>query len=246
MDEAVRPGDGHLGIESRVLGHVCGEVDPRITALQTRLQCLINAASCYLGFCIHNFQVWSKQVQRPAQGIAAKVHHCAAACFRQLANFIIAVADLDAEVCIDARDLADPAVLQPVHAGRESRVVAIVEGLDQPLAAPVGSGLHGLGLIQIHRKWLLAQHMLAGLKRANTPFSMQIDRQRIVNEIDLRAGDQCLIGRVDCLHAMFRGKGLRPVLVASGKAGNRDAGDDACRVADSLWCNAGRAQDSDL
>ncbi len=61
---------------------------------------------------------------------------------------------------------------------------------------PAGAGRRGgdgLGLRRVQPDWLLAEHMLPGLERADGPRRMQMIGQGDVDRVDRRVGDERLV-----------------------------------------------------
>ena len=62
---------------------------------------------------------------------------------------------------------------------------AIVERFDHAFAGLLCCCKHGFGFDDVHRKRFFAQDMFARFQRLNRPFGMEIDRKRIVDQIDV-------------------------------------------------------------
>jgi hypothetical protein len=73
------------------------------------------------------------------------------------------------------------------------RVVAVAEGFFDVLAGPIAGDDQALDVFGRQAKGLLTQDVLARLHRADAPFQVQIVRQRDVDRVDLRIGEQRLI-----------------------------------------------------
>jgi hypothetical protein len=61
-------------------------------------------------------------------------------------------------------------------------------------AVGAGGGEHRLCVGRTHRQRLFAQHVLAGGAGLDRPFGMQVIRQRDIHRLDVRVGQQRLVG----------------------------------------------------
>ena len=74
--------------------------------------------------------------------------------------------------------------------------MAVVEPLEQVPPRLLGRRNHGLGLGRVHRKGLLAEHVLAGAEGRDRPARMFGGRQAVIDQIDGRIGQQRLVSLV--------------------------------------------------
>ena len=102
------------------------------------------------------------------------------------------------------------------------RMEAHHEGLDDAPAAAVAGRDDGLCFNGIEGDWLLAEHVLAGLECLHRPFDVQVVGQRVVDRLDLRIVEQCLIAAVAARNAEARGDVAGPLGIARGN-GRDDA-----------------------
>jgi hypothetical protein len=94
------------------------------------------------------------------------------------------------------------------------RVKAHHEGFhDMPLP---GHPAQPFRIRRIHADRLLAQHMLAGVHRRDSPLDMQVVGKRVVDGVDIGIGQKLLIGAVGLGNAEFRGRSLGPVRIPRG------------------------------
>ena len=122
---------------------------------------------------------------------------------------------------------------------------AVHEGFHHfELAMSRGHAGQLLGLGDRERNRLLAKHVLPGLERTDRPLHVEMVRQRIVDRVDVRVGEQILIRAVGLLDAQFCGDRLRPRHVA------RSNGRDGAKLAllsgrnDVYAADFGRTQNS--
>jgi len=83
-----------------------------------------------------------------------------------------------------------------------------------PICLPVAiaGGDEGAAFGDGHRDRLLAEDVLAGFRRANRPWDVQVIGQRVVDGFDFRVGEQLFIRSVGFGNAQIRGRlaGLFP------------------------------------
>ena len=132
-------------------------------------------------------------------------------------------------------ELADP---------REERVEGVVERLQHRDAGRLGSSGDLPGLGRVGRERLLRQHVLARLDGPEVPRAVQRVGQRVVDRLDLRVGQQVLVGLVDPLDAVLLRERGGPLRVAGGH-GHEAVPRGRGRLHDAELRDAGRAQDAD-
>ena len=99
---------------------------------------------------------------------------------------------------------------------RGERVVAPVERLgdDEPGA---GSGVgHARRLLLVRGEGLLAQHVLAGVERAQRPLAVQAVRERVVDRFDLGIGEKRAVAGVHPGNSVLLGELPGALRVAGG------------------------------
>ena len=93
-------------------------------------------------------------------------------------------------------------------------MVAPHERLGQDEALALGDVEGALDLLGAARQRLLAEHVLAGLERADRPLDVQRVGQRDVDRVDLGVGEQRLVGAVRARDAVLGGEGPAALDVA--------------------------------
>ena len=126
---------------------------------------------------------------RAADAVAADVHQRAALDVRAQPD-VVRVVERVAERRADEPELADRALVDQLLQPLRLRIVAVHEGLGQEAAGAVGRVERRLDLLRMARERLLAQHVLAGLDRADRPFAVHRVRQGDVDGLDLRILEQ--------------------------------------------------------
>ena len=121
----------------------------------------------------------------------------------------------------EAGDVVDDAVGEGV--------VAPMERLHQHLAARFRCVAHGASVIGVGRHRLLAEHVLAGLQRADRQRFVVAVGQRVVDGVDVVVGEEFVVGAVDVLDAVLAGEGAGAGDVARCDGGDDDVVDDLRR-----------------
>ena len=124
---------------------------------------------------------------RNADRVATDVEQRAAAKWC-LQPDVVGVFDRESEARLHVDRIA-----QLLDKGSHRGMKPVHEGLHQVLARGLRGGRHLLRLGRVHRERLFAQHVLARLERAQRPLLVQVVGQRVVDDIDLRVGEQRLI-----------------------------------------------------
>jgi hypothetical protein len=151
----------------------------------------------------------------------------------------------DAEVCLDVADLADlPGIDDLLHPGEE-RVIAVVKGLDEPVAGSLRRLAHPLGLDGIRGEGFLAEHVLSRLQRADRPLAVQAVRERIVDRVDRRIVEQRLIARVGLVEAVLDLKPSGALRLAGGDPVDLSVGDVPRRANQGHRRDAGGSENAD-
>ena len=146
--------------------------------------------------------------------VAADVVERAAA--RRLVADVVGVEQAIGEKGLDRAHFADRARARDLARTPPLRMMAHHERLGDELAGPRARGDQRLRLVGVERDRLLAQHVLAGLHRADRPRDVQLVGQRIVDRLDRRIGQQLLIGAIGAGDAERLGRRLRFREVARG------------------------------
>ena len=128
------------------------------------------------------------------QGIASEIHHRPAAGLDLMTNLAPIILDLDIEGRLYLAHLSNLVRSEPGKTGFEGWMIAVVKSLDQTFATRFGRHKHGFCFLDIHRKRLFAEDVFPRLQSLDRPFGMQIDRQRIIDEVNLLSRDHFLIG----------------------------------------------------
>lgn len=123
--------------------------------------------------------------------------------------------------------------------------MAIVEGLDQRLPGAPACFDHFAGLGHVQREGFLAQDGFAGLECTHGPFEMHAGRQRVVDEVDVVAGDELGVVRGDAGNVVLLGKSLGAGRVAGTDGGDRELLVVARRNDDGRRRDLGCAEDAD-
>jgi hypothetical protein len=128
---------------------------------------------------------------------------------------------------------------------QSQRMVAVMERLHHhPLRLRGEFGdLTGFGGVGGER--LFAQHVLTGGQCGSGPPAVQAVRQRIVDSVDFRVGDQRLVAFMHPGDAVFRSKGLCPRGIARRHRGDHDFDVSLGRLDERRRCDARCAQDAD-
>ena len=124
-------------------------------------------------------------------------------------------------------------------------MVAVVKRLHHHSIRPrrhVGD-LAGLNCVGGER--LLAQHVLAGVECGASPSAVQPVRQRVVDRIQVRVGDQRLVAVVHSRDLVFSSKCPSPGAVACGYRDHRNLRVVLRRFDERRWGDASRAQHAD-
>src|SRR5258708_7739729 len=127
--------------------------------------------------------------------ITADVHQRPAAPFPHVAN----IGGIAIEITEDGLDRSEIANLSRAHdlAGADPlRMRPNHERLSDLDAGPVARLNQRAALGHAQRDRFFAQHVLAGLSRANRPGHVQMVREWIIDGLDFRVGQQFLIGSV--------------------------------------------------
>ena len=103
-------------------------------------------------------------------------------------------------------------------------VVAIVHGLHHDQAAGRGGVRHLRRLVRVGRERLLAQHVLPGGDRLQRPRPVLRVRQRVVDGVDVRVGQQFLVGPVGRGYPVPQCEGVRAGLVPGRHRSHRHLG----------------------
>ena len=146
--------------------------------------------------------------------VAADVVERAAA--RRLVADVVGVEQAIGEEGLDRARFPDRARARDLARAPPLRMVAHHERLGDELAGPRARGDQRLRLVGVKRDRLLAQHVLAGLQRADRPGDVQLVGQRIVDRLDRRIGEQLLIGAVGAGDAERGGRRPRLGEIARG------------------------------
>ena len=91
-------------------------------------------------------------------------------------------------------------------------MVAPHECLHQQASRPLRRIECTLGLRRVPRQRLLAEHVLAGLERANRPFDVQPVRERDVHGLELGVVEEGFVARVCARNALLGRVRVRPAL----------------------------------
>ena len=94
-------------------------------------------------------------------------------------------------------------------------------------------------------EWLLAQHVLAGGQCGPGPPSVQAVGQWVVDRVEVRVGDQCVVVVVHPGDVVLGGKGSTARRVARRDRGHDDLAVFLCGVDERQRCDAGRTQNAD-
>lgn len=111
-------------------------------------------------------------------------------------------------------------------------MVAVHERFRQQHVRLPASRGHPLRLAGRQRNRLLAQHMLARLRRPDRPFHMKMIRKRNIDGVDARIGEQLLVAAVRLRNVELPGRLLRSEQLAASdcrhfpRLGSPDARDD--------------------
>src|SRR5262245_46954919 len=124
-------------------------------------------------------------------------------------------------------------------------MVAIVEGLDEHASGPLGGRGHRLRLVDARRERLLAENVLARLEGTDRPLGVERVRQRIVDGVDLRVGEQCRIRFVDAGNLMPRREAPRALRVAGGDREDARFGHPSRRPHERHGRDPRRAEDAE-
>ncbi len=91
------------------------------------------------------------------------------------------------------------------HAARllYERISAIVEGNGMRYFCGQGCISKGLAFRRVEREWLVGDDMLAGSKYGERDRQVQVIRRGVVNDVDVRIGDQRVIVAVGPIHFVF-------------------------------------------
>ena len=128
------------------------------------------------------------------------------------------VNDVDGKMGAHFLDLADGAGGQQVLNPARLRVEAIHETFQQ-FHAMASAGRHGgFGFLGRNGDGLLAQHVLSGLGRLHDPLGMQGIRQRDVDGIDGRVGEDGLIASVNAFDTLRRSGGFGLIGIAAAQS----------------------------
>ena len=73
---------------------------------------------------------------------------------------------------------------------------------------------HALRFLRVRGERLLAEHVLARFERGDRPFGVQTVRQRVVDRVDVRVGEQCRIRIVHRCDAVLRRERVGPAAIA--------------------------------
>src|SRR4051812_47924857 len=177
--------DVHAAVERRQ--HVAGEA-------QHGGQPAVHAAALHeLG--AHALGLGAAHQAQRAHAVAADVHQRSALELGQPAD-VPRVGQVEAERRADVAQPARHAVAHEPLERLRLRVEAPHERLHQHAAGALGRVERRLDLRRAARQRLLAQHVLAGLERPDRPRHVQRVGQRVVDGIDLRVGQQRLVGAV--------------------------------------------------
>ena len=130
---------------------------------------------------------------RGADAVAADVHQ-RAALERRLQAHVAGTLEQEGERCPDQAQLAD--LLEQLDEPARLRVVAPHERLGEHEAAALGGVERARDVVGVTRQRLLAEHVPAGLQRAQRPLDVERVRQRDVDRLDVRIGEQRLVGAV--------------------------------------------------
>ena len=152
----------------------------------------------------------------PVQGVGSDIHQRAAAKVALVADLGSVIDEVGLEQGGQVAHLSQLAGADDLQHPGEQWVVAIVEGLHQHPAARLRRRDHGASLAGVHRKGLLAQHMLARLERGDGEVGVPRGRQGVVDRIDVGPGDQVLIGLRHLGNAVQLGEGARPGRISGG------------------------------
>src|ERR1039457_2828627 len=152
-------------------------------------------------------------------GIAADIEQPSAAPRAHITD-VGAVAIEIAEEAHDGAQFADAAAADQIAGAQPLRMRAHHESFAHLHA---GAGLRfeqlaGFGGVESQR--LLAEHVLSGLGRAHRPGHVQVIGQRVVDRLDLRIGQQFLVGTVGFGNAEGGGRLLGLRQVARGYGGD--------------------------
>jgi hypothetical protein len=93
----------------------------------------------------------------------------------------------------DDAQVADGAAVEQLARASNLRVVAPHEGLGQHAAFALGDVEDAIDVLGVAGERLLAQHVLAGLERAERPLHVQRVGQRVVDRVDVGIGQQRLV-----------------------------------------------------
>ena len=123
-----------------------------------------------------------------------------------------------------SRQLSDGVLRDELGEPLRLRMVPPHERLHQHAPGPLGGVERALRLLRPPRQRLLAEHVLAGLQRPDRPLDVQRVRQRDVDRVDLRVGEQRLVAAVRAREPVLGGVRTGALRVAAGD------GDDLDRV----------------
>ncbi len=90
------------------------------------------------------------------------------------------------------------------------------ERLDGDPARPLGGSGDGIDVVHSQREGLLAEHVLAGLQRADRPLRMEVVGQGDVDDVDIGGREERLIGTEGLGDAVGGGEGRRSIEVPAG------------------------------
>jgi hypothetical protein len=95
-------------------------------------------------------------------------------------------------------------------------MVQVVEAFHDLTWRGPGDIAHQRGFGRVPGKWLLAEHMLAGLQRVLVPLAVQRVDEGVVDHLDLWVVNDLRIGRVHLFDATLGGECLGAGSVAGG------------------------------
>ena len=91
-------------------------------------------------------------------------------------------------------DLAQLAAVNDLLDLKHMRVGTVGKSLGDNLSIPSGRLCDGIHLIQAERQRLFAENVLARLDRLDGPFGVEVVRQRVIDDVDIRVRQQGFVG----------------------------------------------------
>ena len=165
-----------------------------------------------------------------ADRVAADVPQRAAA-LRRADPRVVRVGEEEGERPVHQLESSDSSAPGELHCPQDLWVVEVHQRLDGDPVRPFGRGRDGIDVLHGACEGLLAEHVLAGLQRADRPLRVQVVGQRDVDDVDVGGREERIVGSEGLRDAVGDGEGGRPIAIPAGDrdklpASTRDDGPD--------------------